>query len=300
MIKQKYRAEIYLATATLIWGATFVIIKEGLKSSSPVLFIGIRFTAAFLIMGVLNRKSFRNATGKMWKHALILGILNYIAYAAQTIGLEYTTVAKSSLVTYLFSVITPPLQYIITGKKPSAGNVTGLLIVFTGMMIITSPGAEGINFGDILTLASAFSYAFYIVYIDVYSSAKDAGFLVSVQFLITGLLGFITAPMVEKTFIVFDLNLILSIAYLSILGSVVAIYLINRFQKYTTPTKAVIIYSLEPLFSVLLGIIILNESKSAAKFSGMALIIGGILFSELWENFRNKKASRKEYMLKSD
>ena len=292
-MKQKYRAEIYLAVATLIWGATFVIIKEGLKSASPVLFIGIRFTAAFIIISLFSWKSFKTATKTMWKHAAVLGLLNFIAYAAQTIGLEYTTVAKSSLVTYLFSVLTPPLQFFITGKKPSAGNITGLLIVFTGMMIITSPKAEGINFGDILTLASAFSYAFYIVYIDVYSSVKEAGFLVSVQFLITGILGFAAAPFVEKTFIIFDWNLIFSIGYLSILGSAVAIYLINRFQKYTTPTKAVIIYSLEPLFSVLLGIIILDESKSAAKFTGMILIIGGIFVSELWEKIREKKTADK-------
>ncbi len=292
-MKQKYRAEIYLAIATLIWGATFVIIKEGLKSASPVLFIGIRFTAAFLILGAFNWKSFSTASKNMWKHALILGILNYIAYAAQTIGLEYTTVAKSSLVTYLFSVLTPPLQFLITGKKPSIGNMAGLAVVFTGMMIITSPKAEGINFGDILTLASAFSYALYIVYIDVYSSVKDAGFLVSIQFLITGVLGFATAPLVEKPFLIIDMNLILSIGYLSILGSAVAIYLINRFQKYTSPTKAVIIYSLEPLFSVLLGIIILNESKSTAKFSGMALIIGGILISELWEKIRERRTAGK-------
>ena len=288
-MKQKYRAELFLAAATLIWGATFVIIKEGLKSSSPILFIGIRFTAAFLILAVFNWKSFSKASRQMWKNAAVLGILNYIAYAAQTIGLEYTTVAKSSLVTYLFSVLTPPLQYLITGKKPTAGNITGLLIVFTGMMIITSPRAEGINFGDILTLASALSYALYIVYIDVYSSAEDAGFLVTVQFLITGVMGLAAAPFVEKPFIIFDWNLVLSIAYLSILGSAVAIYLINRFQKYTSPTKAVIIYSLEPLFSVLLGILLLNESKSAAKFSGMALIIGGILVSELWEKIKERK-----------
>ena len=79
-------------------------------------------------------------------------------------------------------------------------------------------------------------------------------------------MGLAAAPFVEKPFIIFDWNLVLSIAYLSILGSAVAIYLINRFQKYTSPTKAVIIYSLEPLFSVLLGILLLNESKSAAKF----------------------------------
>ena len=292
-MKQKYKAEIYLAIATLIWGATFVIIKEGLKSASPILFIGIRFTAAFFVLGAFNWKSFRNASKSMWKHALVLGILNYIAYAAQTIGLEYTTVAKSSLVTYLFSVLTPPLQFLITGKKPSLGNITGLAVVFTGMMIITSPKAEGINFGDILTLASAFSYALYIVYIDVYSSVKDAGFLVSIQFLITGVLGFAASPLVEKPFLIIDMNLILSIGYLSILGSAVAIYLINRFQKYTTPTKAVIIYSLEPLFSVLLGIVILNESSSAAKFSGMALIIGGIFISELWEKIRERKPAGK-------
>ena len=291
-MKQKYKAEIYLVVATLIWGATFVVIKGGLESSSPVLFIGIRFTAAFIVLGIFNYRTLFTASKVMWKHALVLGILNYIAYTAQTIGLEYTTVAKSSLVTYLFSVLTPPLQYLITGKKPSKGNITGLLIVFAGMMLITSPKAEGINIGDILTLASAVSYAFYIVYIDVYSSPEDAGFLVSVQFLITGVLGLVTSPLVEKPFVIIDSNLIFSIAYLSVLGSAVAIYLINRFQKYTTPTKAVIIYSLEPLFSVLLGIMILNESRSLSKFTGIALIMGGILISELWERLSERKKEK--------
>lgn len=292
-MRQNHRAELILAFATLIWGATFVIIKEGLKSCSPLLFIGIRFIAAFLVMFAFNRKKFMASGADIWKRGLVLGVLNYIAYAAQTIGLEYTTVAKSSLITYFFAVLTPPLHYLLTGKKPNRGNLAGLAVVFAGMIIITSPKAEGINIGDVLTLASALSYAFYIVLLDKYPSRGDAGVLVSIQFLLTGVLGLASAPLAETVYIELNTSLLLSLAYLSFLGSAVSIFLINRFQYYTTPTRAVIIYSLEPVFSVILGIIFLAESSAPLKMAGGAVILAGILLSELWEQIRYMREKRK-------
>ncbi|MDX9800171.1 MAG: DMT family transporter [Spirochaetia bacterium] len=293
MIRKKHRAELMLVAAALIWGATFVIIKEGIKSCSPILFNGIRFMLAFLIMFVINRKKIFKAGRKIWLHGAFLGSLNYIAYAMQTLGLKYTSVAKSGLVTYLFAILTPPLQYVITKKIPHKGNITGLAVVFAGMIMITSPKAEGINIGDILTLASALSYAFYIVLIDIYPAREDAGVLVAIQFLIMGILGLITAPLVETVFISFSSGLVFSLAYLSILGSAVCIYIINRFQHYTTPTRAVLIYALEPMFSVFLGIIILAESKAPLKIAGGIVILSGILLSEMWEQIEYRMKIKK-------
>ncbi|MCP5515602.1 MAG: DMT family transporter [Spirochaetales bacterium] len=294
MMRQKHRAELMLVAAALIWGATFVIIKEGIKSCSPVLFNGTRFMLAFIVMLFFNRKKFTKAGRKIWFHGAFLGCLNFIAYTMQTLGLKYTSVAKSSLVTYLFAVLTPPLQYVITRKVPHRGNLTGLAVVFTGMIMITSPKAEGINIGDILTLASAVSYAFYIVLIDIFPAREDAGVLVTVQFFVMGTLGLITAPFVETVFISFNSGLVFSLAYLSVLGSAVCIYIINRFQHYTTPTRAVLIYALEPMFSVILGILILAESKAPLKVAGAAVILSGILISELWEQieYRIKQKSQ--------
>ncbi len=291
-MNRKHSAELILVSATLIWGATFVIIKEGLKSCSPLLFIGIRFTLAFFIMLLFNWKRFLGTGKTLWRRGLILGSLNFIAYSMQTIGLKYTTVAKSSLVTYLFAVLTPPLQYALTKKVPHRGNLAGLAVVFTGMIMITSPKAEGINIGDILTLASAVSYTFYIVLIDLYPAREDAGVLVAIQFLLMGVLGFITAPFAETVRIEINPALVFSLAYLSILGSAVCIFIINRFQHYTTPTRAVIIYSLEPVFSVILGILILSESKAPLKIAGGIVILSGILISELWEQLEKLKGRK--------
>ncbi len=110
--------------------------------------------------------------------------------------------------------------------------------------------------------------------------------LVSIQFLLTGVLGLASAPLAETVYIEFNTSLVLSLAYLSFLGSAVSFFLINRFQYYTTPTRAVIIYSLEPVFSVILGIIFLAESSAPLKMAGGAVILAGILLSELWEQIR--------------
>jgi len=293
---QKHRAELILVFATLIWGATFVIIKTGLESCSPLLFIGIRFILAFFVMLIFNWKRLIAARRKVWQHGFFLGSFNFVAYSMQTVGLKYTTVAKSSLITYFFAVLTPLLQYILTKKVPHKGNLTGLAVVFAGMILITSPKAEGINIGDILTLASAVSYAFYIVLIDIYPAKEDAGVLVTIQFLLMGLLGLISAPFFETVYIDIGTGLISSLAYLSILGSAVCIYIINRFQYYTTPTRAVIIYSLEPVFSVILGILILAESKAPVKLAGGMIILAGILISQLWEQLENRKKKKLELL----
>ncbi len=275
------KAEFFLVLTTLIWGGTFAVIKNSLTDSSPLVLMGFRFSLACICFTLLFYRSFSRFNKHTLLDGTVLGILMFIAYAFQTLGLEYTTASRSGFITYSFALFTPPLQYLILGKKPKIRNLAGLAIVFIGLYLVSRPERGAFNRGDILTLICAVSLAFYVIYLDRMSKRSDTSLLTIIQFLICGLASFILSPFLEQPRFHLTMNLTISILYLAILGSVVGIALMIRFQKELTPTKAVIIYALEPLFSVFIAIIFLEERLSMIESLGCIIIVGGVMLSEL-------------------
>ncbi len=286
-IKKNTRAEILIIFTTVIWGGTFVVIKNGLNDASPLMFLGLRFGAAFIPYFLIFRKHFYRLSRQTVFRAFILSLFFFCGYAMQTIGLSYTTVAKSSLFTYLFALVVPPLQFFFTGKKLNAENILGLVIVVSGMVVFTRPGNSSLNIGDFLTMAGAAGYAFFILFIDRYSDEENPVVLTGFQFLISALLSFVLSLLLEEPFVNPGLNLYISIAYLALPGSILAIYLMNRYQGDITPLKACLLYSLEPVFSIIFGWIILHETLSFSESMGALLILGGVLASELIGHLRS-------------
>jgi drug/metabolite transporter (DMT)-like permease len=272
-----------LVLTTLLWGGTFVVIKTGLNDASPFLFLSIRFGFAFLVAGAVWFRHLRGMNRRTLVHGVILGVFIFGGYGSQTFGLAYTTVAKSALFTYTFALFTPALQFFMLKKPLRTGNLVGLLIVFGGMFLFTAPSRGSLNIGDWVTLAGAGLFAFYVVLLDRYSSVDEPAQLTIVQFAVTAIIAALSSLLLEpQRFVVWNGGLLLAMAYLGIVGSVVAIYLMNRFQKDTTPTKAVLIYALEPVFTVIFGYLFLTELLAVNQLIGGALILGGVIVSELW------------------
>ena len=206
------------------------------------MFLCLRFSAAFAVYSLFFRKHFKKLSRQTVIRAIILSLFFFSGYAMQTIGLKYTTVAKSALFTYMFAVFVPPLQFFFTGKKPKILNVTALAVVFIGMWIFTAPGNSALNIGDFVTLIGSFGYAFFIIFVDRYTGEEDPVVLSGFQFLISALLAGLLSGVFEETFVRPTLNLTVSILYLAVPGSVIAIYFMNKYQGMTTPVKACIIY----------------------------------------------------------
>ena len=114
------------------------------------------------------------------------------------------------------------------------------------------------------------------------AKVSDVDVLTSLQFLVIAVLSFVTAPFVEEVYFKFTPRLVIGIAYLAILGSVVAIFIMTKYQKELSPTKAVLIYALEPVFSVIIAILFFSENFSIQEGIGCGLIMVGVLGSELW------------------
>ena len=279
--REEFRAEFFLVMATVIWGGSFVVIKTGLQDISPLLFIGIRFLAAALLMLPVVLFRHPRITRQTIRFGIILGIFQFGGYAFQTIGLQFTTVAKSSLLTYLYALLTPPLEFIILKKRVRPATLIGIGIVFVGIYLFSAPSGGSLNKGDFFSVLSAVSYSFYIIFLDKLTRTEDPTVLSLIQFVMTAVMGFALAPFLETTRCLFTRGSLIAIGYLATRGSVGAIYIMNRFQKDTSPSKAVIIYSLEPVFAILFGFFLIGESLTRPELIGALCIFFGVLFSEL-------------------
>lgn len=277
------KAELILLSITLVWGGTFAVVKYALADASPLTFLAIRFGIASLIFPAIYRQNYFRMDRGTLLSGLFLGFLLMIGFAFQTIGLKYTTASKSAFITGLLVAFTPIAQAVIERKMPTKGNLVGVGLVAVGLFLLTSPGGQGFNIGDLLTLFCAVSYAIYIVYLDIYSKKYDVSKLTLLQLSETAVLSIIFAPFVETIHVTFTVGFVWALLYTSILATVFATYLQTRYQRDTTPVRAAIIYSMEPVLANVIAFFAFGEFVGAIGAVGGVLIIAGLLTSELLE-----------------
>jgi drug/metabolite transporter (DMT)-like permease len=277
----KTRAELALLATTLIWGNTFVAMKFILIDTTPLMNVATRFSAAGLIFLVLfGRVLFPIPRPSVAKGA-ILGLFLFLGFISQNIGLQYTTASKSAFITGMMVVFVPLLQIIVERRAPKLGNIVGVALVAVGLWFLTSPSGSEFNIGDALTIGCAIVFAVYIVYLDVISKEMTAPRLTFLQIASCAVYGWIAVLLTETPTLAMSSTSFIALAYLTLLATVLTTYVQTRFQKDTTPTKAAIIFSIEPVIASVSAYFILGEELGAFGILGGSLIVGGVLVSEL-------------------
>jgi drug/metabolite transporter (DMT)-like permease len=178
-------------------------------------------------------------------------------------------------------IFVPLLQFVIERRLPKIGNIVGVVIVAAGLWFLTSPVGAGLNAGDALTLVCALLFAVYIVYLDVISKEMTPMQLVFLQMFCTAMYALIATLAFETPVFHWSGEGIAALLYLTFLATLVTTYVQTRFQKDTTPTRAVVIFSIEPVVASLMAALILGERMGTLGVFGGALIVGGVLISEL-------------------
>lgn len=280
------RAELYLFATTFIWGGTFIAVKLGVVDLSPVLFVALRFSLAAVLLFFFGLKRILSTDRTLIWKASLLGLLLFLGFTLQTAGLKDTTASKSAFITGLMVIFTPFFQFAIEKRPPKIGNLAGVAIVTGGLWLLTSPsgGASsggGFTFGDFLTLLCAAVFGLYIVMLDLVSKKADPLQLTFIQMIPPAVLGWMTMPMVETPILYPTPTAIAVLLYCALLGNIVCGYIQARYQRDTTPTRAVIIFTIEPLWASILGYMVLREVIGYWGVAGGVLIIAGILVSEL-------------------
>jgi len=156
-----------------------------------------------------------------------------------------------------------------------------VLIVSVGLYLFTMPGEAAFNSGDVLILLCAVVFAFYIVYLDVFTKDGFDREIVFYQFVVTSLMAFVLTPVLDSTPAHFTLGAMGSVLYLAFFASTVAIFIQSKYQRETTPTKAAIIFSLEPVIAAIIAYFVLSEVMGAIEVIGAVVMFAGLLISEL-------------------
>jgi drug/metabolite transporter (DMT)-like permease len=299
-LRQKYFSEIALLLVTLIWGGTFSIIKESLHDMSSMLFVGVRFLIAALVMlpimfvkrDVFNKKAVFSG--------ILLGFFMFMGFILQTVGLKYTTATKSGFITGTLVVMIPFLQTFIEKRPPTKGAIVGTVLVFIGIVFLTTGGSNlfvflnqlgsNFNIGDLLTLFCAVFFALYVVYLDIITNKYDFWLLVFLQIATTSVLGFVSAVFfsttgIEEIHFEYSNYLLFGLLYTALLASLAATLILTKFQKNVSPTKAGIIYSFEPVFGAIFAFFLLSEKITNFGIIGSLLIFTGLVVSEVYENW---------------
>ena len=284
---QQHRAEAALFLTTFIWGSTFVVVKANSENISSSLFIALRFGIGALIFFIFLFKKLKTIQWQTIKNGMILGAMLGIGILLQNRGLYQTTASKSAFITGLMVIFTPIAQLIIERRPPKIGNLIGIIIVTIGLYLLTAPSGSEINYGDILVLASSAIFGIYIVYLDIFSRNVNVLHLAFIQVTTTTIIAVI-AVFFEQVAFQPTGELLTALLYMGICATVFTTYIQTRFQKDTTPTRAVIIFTIEPVIAACLAYYVLNEILGISGIIGAAMIVFGILISEFFDLLLNR------------
>jgi len=275
-----YFANLGLFYSAAIWGSTFFIVKRALDDIDPVILVGYRFTiAAVLLMIplVIARKSLlKNLKEGMW-----LGLLLWILYVAQTIGLKYTTAANSGLITGLFVAFVPIFSIAVFRIMPSITAAAATVISIAGLIILTG-GLQQINIGDMITLITAVTYALHILYADrAIKAGADPYILSFQQFAFVGLACLLTGAIFGLPFTIGSREAFNLMLFLAIFPSLTAFAIQLIAQRHVTPIRVSLILAFEPLFAVIFAWTLGNELFDINKAIGGFLIFAALIISGL-------------------
>ena len=289
-MSRSLKAHILLVLVTLVWGGTFVMIKEALRDASPLLFNAVRMTVAAAALLIVYRRHIARLTRPAAFAGLTVGVFLWIGYEFQTTGLLYTTASKSGFLTG-FSVLLVPVFLAIGWKRAvNRWTMLGVVVALFGLYLMTVPGAsggssvfglEGINRGDVLTIGCAIMFAFQIIFMGRAMQRYRFEQVATLQAATAAVLMIITVPLAENAFLVWSPRVIWAILITALLGTSAAFTIQAWAQQFTPPTHTALIFLMEPVFAWITSYIVLGERLGMRAGVGAVLILGGILVSEL-------------------
>lgn len=282
-------ADLVLVFVTLIWGATFVLVQQAIEAIPVFSFLAIRFLASGLLLfiPVLFMPSLRRTvkTASIWKAGAIMGFWLFAGYALQTIGLLYTTPGKAGFITGLSVVLVPLFAILFLRQIPARLVWAGVGLATVGLFLLTFNHSGNINIGDVLEFFCAISFAMQIVMVGKYATKHAALPLTAIQITFVGLLSILAAIISHANFSVTMQSLlsptvILALVVCSLLATVLAYFAQIAFQKFTTPTRTALIFSLEPVFAAVSAFVLIGEIMTYSAILGSVLILAGMVVAE--------------------
>ncbi|PLX98088.1 MAG: EamA/RhaT family transporter [Desulfuromonas sp.] len=277
-------AEFLLVTVTIFWGGTFPLVKEAIVDLPVMAFLWVRFALAAILLALLAGPKLLTLDRRGVKRGVLLGCLLFLSYLFQTWGLDRTSSANTGFLTGLNVVWVPLLAGPLLQKPPAFGARIGVGLAFAGLLLLTWQSPWHLNPGDALVFICSIFIALHILGLDAWTAGYNGLALTCVQITTMALLAFVGSFFFEPFFWprVWDQQLVVALLVCSVFATVYAFWVMTTFQRLTTPTRAALIYTLEPVFAAAASVWLLAERLTAVAWCGGVLIVLGMIVAESW------------------
>ncbi|WP_313740120.1 DMT family transporter [Pseudomonas sp.] len=278
---QLSQAEVVLIFITFLWGGTFLVVHNVMAVSGPMFFVGLRFAAAALFVGMICSRSLARLTLLELKAGLLIGLCIMFGYGLQTMGLQTISSSQSAFITALYVPFVPLLQWMVLGRRPGLMPSLGIGLAFVGLMLLAGPeaGTLKLSWGEGVTLVSAVAIAAEIILISRYAGKVDVRRVTVVQLATASLLSFLMMAPTQESVPDFSWLLVLSALGLGAMSAIIQVAM-NWAQKSVSPTRATLIYAGEPVWAGLIGRLA-GERLPGLALVGAGLIVLAVVVSEL-------------------
>lgn len=278
------KAEGLLVLATLFWGATFPVMKDAITEVPVLCFLWLRFALAAVLLGLLAGRKLVTLGRQGLKYGVLLGTLLFLAYLFQTFGLERTSSSNAGFLTGLNVVWVPLLAGPLLAKPPAPAARVGVAMALVGLFLLTWHTPWRLNPGDALVFICSIFVALHVLGLDAWTEGFDAMSLTCVQITTMAVLALGGSLAFDPLSwpAAWSGGLVSALLITALLATVFTFWAMTSFQRLTTPTRAALIYTLEPVFAAIFSVWLHGDQLGMLGWCGGLLIVLGMITAELW------------------
>ncbi len=266
------RVYFFLILTTFFWGGSFLFTKIGVATIPPQLFVLTRFTLATAIMLLVCSRRLKKLDYGTLFRGMTVGTALGLTNLSFVYGIQGTSISRAGVLNNLFVLFIPVITKIVWRDRIGRVNMAGIALAVAGIALLATGGGSGFNRGDFFSTFCAFLIACHIISVSKVLKDDDVFLITLVQFATVSLIAGAATLLLPLPSFSITTPAVLSVVYCAVLPTVLCFTLQNIFQRFVTPTRAGLIYTLDPAWSLLAGFFILGERLNSREWIGCGII----------------------------
>lgn len=279
--RRQLGADAQLLLVTLLWGSTFVMVKDAVASYPVFSFLAIRFSLATLALLLIGGHRLPRLGWRGSGAGVLIGAFLFASYGLQTTGLQHTSASKAGFITGLSVIMVPVLSVGLLRRKPERPAMIGVLLATLGLGVLTLTRDLNVATGDLIVLGCALAFALHIISVSVFAPRWDPLALTIVQLATVACVSAMVAVSTERPLPAPTSAPWFAAAFTGVLATALAFAIQTTVQRLTTPTHTALIFAAEPVFAALFGVLLAGDAFTSQLAAGGILIVVGTITSEI-------------------